>query len=381
YQVNGRQLEITGGKITKNTLTAADWGAADAAFNKATGLHLPTYGTGGTGGGTGGYVPGSGTTQGDSEGSAPGWGGATYVPSAASYNFAPGVVAGGYSPGTGGIGGLPGTGTGGTGGGGGTNVGGINFPPGFPFQDIPKGPGGGPVIGGIEFPAGFPFNDTGVPGGVATGTGAGGTGSTGNSSLPVGGTNTGTGTGVTQTQSITQNSSIIGQGNNSNIDYQSGQNSRLRIQNGVVVEATGIYSGYKVGDPLPGMGGGTGTGGTGTGNTSGIPASLAALMQQAPIIPRITSNIYDAMGIPMGNEADPLRREFGFNRILDTGGVGGNNPNNPGGNTGGGAITTMNRLLAQLTQFVQTLLGKTIGTKSLWENMSNITSSNIGNLP
>lgn len=43
YMINGRQLQITGGVITKNTLTAADWPAADAAFFKMTGKHLPPY--------------------------------------------------------------------------------------------------------------------------------------------------------------------------------------------------------------------------------------------------------------------------------------------------------------------------------------------------
>lgn len=43
YMINNRQLQITGGVITKNTLTAADWPAADAAFFKMTGKHLPPY--------------------------------------------------------------------------------------------------------------------------------------------------------------------------------------------------------------------------------------------------------------------------------------------------------------------------------------------------
>lgn len=376
YQINNRTLKITQGKITENTLTAADWPAADAAFFKATGLHLPAFGTGTTPGG--GYTPGTGQ-QGDSEGSAPGWGGGTYVPSQAAYNFAPGVVnggtgsSGGSGSGGGGSSWGGGGGSGGTGSGG-VNIGGINFPPGFPFHNVPK-------PSNVTFPEGFPFNDTGVPAGVPTGTGAGGTGANGNSALPVGGTNTGTGTGVTQSQSIVQNSSINGQGNNSNLHFQSGTNSSLRIQNGKVVEATGIYSGYKVGDPISGIPGLPGSGGSG-GSGSNLTPALAALMHQAPEIPKISSNIYDAMGIPMGNEADPLYREFGFNRILGTGGVGGNNPNTPGGNNGGsGGLNTLNRLVAQLTQFVQTLLGKTIGTKSLWESMSSITAANIGTLP
>jgi hypothetical protein len=37
----------------------------------------------------------------------------------------------------------------------------------------------------------------------------------------------------------------------------SGTNSRLRIQNGQVIEATGIFAGYN-GGPLPGLGGGGG---------------------------------------------------------------------------------------------------------------------------
>lgn len=66
-----------------------------------------------------------------------------------------------------------GTGTGGTGAG--PNIGGQQFPPGFPFENAPKGPGGGPIIGGIEFPPGFPFHNTpGAFPGNGTGGGIGG---------------------------------------------------------------------------------------------------------------------------------------------------------------------------------------------------------------
>ena len=78
------------------------------------------------------------------------------------------VGAGAPGPSTGGG---NGGGSGGTGGGAGPNIGGIQFPPGFPFQDTPKGPGGGPIIGGIEFPPGFPFHN--MPGNGSGGGGGG----------------------------------------------------------------------------------------------------------------------------------------------------------------------------------------------------------------
>ena len=124
--------------------------------------------------------------------------------------------------------------------------------------------------------------------------------------MPTGGGGTGTnalgaGTGVTQTQSINQASNIVGQGNNTNFDTMSGTNSRLQIQNGKIVSATGIFANWKLGDALPGLGGTGGTGGTG-----GIASNptLQALLHQQPTVPRITSNNYDSMGIPEVNEVD-----------------------------------------------------------------------------
>lgn len=92
-------------------------------------------------------------------------------------------------------------------------------------------------------------------------TGSVSTGGGGNSVSSGGGGN------VQQSQVISQNS-IVNQGNNSNIDLMSGTNSRLRIQNGVVIEATGIYAGYN-GGALPGGAGGLGGilgGGAGSGS-------------------------------------------------------------------------------------------------------------------
>ena len=46
YQINNKQLQVQNGVITKNELAAEDWPAADAAFFKGTGLHLPAYQSG-----------------------------------------------------------------------------------------------------------------------------------------------------------------------------------------------------------------------------------------------------------------------------------------------------------------------------------------------
>ena len=58
-----------------------------------------------------------------------------------------------------------------------------------------------------------------------------------------------------------------------------------------------------------------------------------------------------------------------------TGGVGGNNPNTPGG---GKWFDKISGLLQQLNEYTQALLGKTLNSKSIWANMSHLTSNNIG---
>ena len=365
YQINGRQLQITNGVITKNTLVAADWDAADADFFAKTGKHLPPFGAGTP------TQPGAGGAPGDTEGSLPGWGGETYIPGmggtpqgtgagggtgGSSSVTSQGFGAGNFAPytlsesglpipltGGGGIPGTPGTGGGGGGGGGG-GFGGINFPPGFPFHNRPEViGGGGPNIGGIQFPKGFPFNNI--------------------SSL------TGTGTG---TQTATQS------GTGKSWYYQS-QNGKIN---------TNMTPDMLAKWGLPGLGlGGGGGGGSGTitdptNPLFGKDAGLRALMSKMIEIPKITSNNYDSMGIPMGNEQDPLYREFGFNRIL-TGGVGGNNPNIPGGPGGGlgQAFDWIKKLLSQLNTFTQALLSKTLNDKSIWQSLSHITTFNMGTLP
>ena len=66
---------------------------------------------------------------------------------------------------------------------------------------------------------------------------------------------------------------------------------------------------------------------------------------------------------------------------MSTGGVGGNNPNTPGGSGAGKWFDIIGRLLGQLNDFTQALLGKTLNSKSIWQNMSHLTSNNIGTLP
>jgi hypothetical protein len=275
-----------------------------------------------------------------------------------------------------------------------------SFPQGFPYQNQPTGPNGGPVIGGIEFPVGFPFhqNNNGLNGangasGLSSSnvsvTGTNGTnganGANGTNSNGQNGANGQNGTGsvintpsqngangnsgqstnfseglfgsnfpfnnttnplantspvsasndAMQSQVVSQ-SSIIGQGNNSNIHYQSGTNSSLRIQNGVVVEATGIYSGY-------GNNGGTGGTGTGTGriftrnlglpNTNGRADSTPESLYNNTTVKNDPTGLFPYELLP-----DPIFKEIATRSLLprfagtgggDGGDGGSGNPNWP----------------------------------------------------
>ena len=176
-----------------------------------------------------------------------------------------------------------------------------------------------------------------------------------------GGTGTGTGTGTTTTTGTTnQTSTVNGQNNNTNYDTMVGTNNRLRIQNGQVVEATGIFAGYGTGT---GTGSGTGTG-TGT-TTTPIPEgqirdtifkSLAMTGGLSPFLssaPVPSSPFPDSINAAIDNQADPLFKEF-TGSINKPGELpvpgGGGLP--PGGGGSGGYFDWLRTLLQAINRMI-----------------------------
>jgi hypothetical protein len=152
----------------------------------------------------------------------------------------------------------------------------------------------------------------------------------------VGAQTLGTGTGVQQSQVINQSSSINGQGNNSNFDTMVGTNSRLQIQNGKVVTATGIFAGQGAG-----TGGTGGTGGTNVTNgqiRDTIFKSMSLTGALAPWInPNIpTSNQPDSVTGFVDAQGDPLFPNYIDRGMMTTPIPGG--PGTPGGPGGGGGF-------------------------------------------
>ncbi|MDR4491398.1 MAG: hypothetical protein R2685_10940 [Candidatus Nitrosocosmicus sp.] len=236
------------------------------------------------------------------------------------------------------------------------------FPEGFPFENQPTGPNGGPVIGGIEFPKGFPFDKTPAPFSTTSNTSSylGASNFTNVNGQNNNGTSTNipsqngtsfnntpaTGSiGAQQSQVVSQNS-IVGQGNNSNIDYMSGTNSRLRIQNGQVIEATGIYAGY--GNNGTGTGGGIGTGGSakirnidlGPLNSSGIATSTPTSLYNNTTVKNDPTGVYDYNILP-----DPIFKEIPTRSLLSTGASAGGGSHSGGGSNPIGDLFDIKALL------------------------------------